>query len=202
MREKGHYDATVEPQIIRLPENRVNVVFEINDGPSTLISRITFVGNHAYGESRLSEVINSREERWWAFLSTADQYSAQRLDLDKELLRALLPQARLRRFRDRFGPRRAGAGPQGVLPDLRPARGGALPGGQGHHPLLAQGNHPGRPGGRAADGPGRLVRRRRGAAHRRPDGGIRPQPRLCLRPGDAALSPATRRRARSRWSST
>jgi outer membrane protein insertion porin family len=85
--QKGHYDATVTPEIIRLPENRVNVVFEINDGPSTLISRITFTGNHAYGQGRLSEVINSREERWWAFLSTADQYSPQRLDLDKELLR-------------------------------------------------------------------------------------------------------------------
>ncbi len=45
--KKGHYDATVDPQIIRLAENRVNVAFEINDGPSTLISRITFVGNHA-----------------------------------------------------------------------------------------------------------------------------------------------------------
>ena len=85
--QKGHYDATVDPEIIRLPENRVNVVFEINDGPSTLISRITFTGNHAYGEGRLAEVINSREERWWAFLSTSDQYSPQRLELDKELLR-------------------------------------------------------------------------------------------------------------------
>jgi outer membrane protein insertion porin family len=85
--EKGYYDATVEPEIIRLPENRVNVVFEINQGPSTLVSRITFAGNHAYGEGRLSEVIDSREERWWAFLSSADQYSPQRLDLDKELLR-------------------------------------------------------------------------------------------------------------------
>ncbi|MGH7044165.1 MAG: outer membrane protein assembly factor BamA [Acetobacteraceae bacterium] len=85
--QKGHYDATVDPQIIRLPENRVNVVFEINDGPSTLISRISFVGNHAFGEGRLTDVISSRRERWWAFLSTADQYSPERLDLDKELLR-------------------------------------------------------------------------------------------------------------------
>ena len=84
---KGHYDATVTPEIIRLAENRVNVVFEIDDGPSTLISRISFVGNHAYGESRLSGIIDSREERWWAFLSSSDQYNPQRLDLDKELLR-------------------------------------------------------------------------------------------------------------------
>ena len=51
----------VTPQIIRLPQNRVDVVFQINDGPSTLISKIAFVGNHAFSEGRLSEVINSRE---------------------------------------------------------------------------------------------------------------------------------------------
>lgn len=84
---RGRYDATVEPEIIRLPENRVNVVFRIHDGPETLISRITFVGNHAYGEGTLAEAINSRPERWWAFLSTADQYTAEKLGYDKELLR-------------------------------------------------------------------------------------------------------------------
>lgn len=84
---KGRYDATVEPEIIRLPENRVNLVFRINDGPETLISRITFVGNHAFGEGTLADVVNSRPQRWWAFLSTADQYTAERLGFDKELLR-------------------------------------------------------------------------------------------------------------------
>jgi outer membrane protein insertion porin family len=85
--QKGYYDASVTPQVIRLPQNRVDVVYQINDGPSTLISRIAFVGNHAFGEGRLSEVINSREERWWRFLSSADEYNAERLAYDKELLR-------------------------------------------------------------------------------------------------------------------
>lgn len=85
--KKGYYDATVNPQIIRLPQNRVDVVFEVNDGPSTLISTIAFVGNKAFSESRLTEVINSREERWWRFLSSSDQYDPERLNFDKELLR-------------------------------------------------------------------------------------------------------------------
>ncbi len=84
---RGRYDATVEPEIIRLPENRVNLVYRIHDGPETLISRIVFVGNHAYGEGTLADVINSRPQRWWAFLSTADQYTAEKLGFDKELLR-------------------------------------------------------------------------------------------------------------------
>jgi outer membrane protein insertion porin family len=84
---RGRYDAMAEPEIIRLPENRVNLVFRIHDGPETLISRIVFVGNHAYGEGTLADVINSRPQRWWAFLSTADQYTAEKLGFDKELLR-------------------------------------------------------------------------------------------------------------------
>jgi outer membrane protein insertion porin family len=85
--QKGYYDATVTAQVIRLPQNRVNVVYQINDGPSTLISKIAFVGNHAFSEDRLSEIINSREERWWRFLSSADEYNPERLAYDKELLR-------------------------------------------------------------------------------------------------------------------
>ena len=48
--KRGYYDARVDPQIIRLDQNRVDVVFQISDGPSTLISKIAFVGNHAFSE--------------------------------------------------------------------------------------------------------------------------------------------------------
>ncbi len=87
MAKRGYYDATVEPKIIRLDQNRVDVVFQINDGSATLVSKIVFNGNMAFSEDRLSEVINSREARWWRFLSTSDQYDPERLAYDKELLR-------------------------------------------------------------------------------------------------------------------
>ncbi len=84
---KGRFAASVEPLIVRLPQNRVNVVFKIVEGPKTLISKIVFVGNHAFGEGRLRQVIDSREERWWRFLSSSDEFSPGRIDFDKELLR-------------------------------------------------------------------------------------------------------------------
>jgi outer membrane protein insertion porin family len=84
---RGRFDARVEPKIIRLEQNRVDVVFEINEGESTLVSRIAFVGNHAFDEDRLREVVNSREERFWRFLSTSDSYDPERVNFDKELLR-------------------------------------------------------------------------------------------------------------------
>ena len=85
--KRGHYDATVEPKIIRLDQNRVDVVFQVNDGSATLITKISVTGNRAFSQDRLQEVINSRESRWWRFLSTSDQYEPDRLAYDKELLR-------------------------------------------------------------------------------------------------------------------
>ena len=84
---KGRFAATVEPLLVRLPQNRVNVVFKIVEGPKTLISRIVFVGNHAFSTSRLKEVIDSREEEWWRFLSSSDEFNPSRVDFDRELLR-------------------------------------------------------------------------------------------------------------------
>lgn len=85
--KRGYYNARVDPQVIRLDQNRVDVVFQVNDGSVTLISKVIFVGNHAFSEDRLSEVINSREQRWWRFLSSSDEYDPERLNFDKELLR-------------------------------------------------------------------------------------------------------------------
>lgn len=85
--KKGRYAATVEPKIIRLDQNRIDVVFEIHDGDATLVSRIAFVGNHAFSEGRLREIINSREQAFYRFLSSSDTYDPERVNFDKELLR-------------------------------------------------------------------------------------------------------------------
>ena len=84
---RGYFAATVEPKTIDAGQNRLDVVFEINEGSSTLTSKIAFVGNHAFSEGRLRDVIDSREEAWWRFLSTSDNYDPDRVNYDKELLR-------------------------------------------------------------------------------------------------------------------
>ena len=85
--KRGRFGTTVEPKVIHLDQNRVDVVFEINEGPSTLVSRISFVGNRAFSESRLRETISSREEAFYRFLSNSDTYDPARVEYDKELLR-------------------------------------------------------------------------------------------------------------------
>lgn len=86
-RRSGRFAAAVEPKIIELPQNRVDVIFEINEGPVTGVERIQFIGNKNFSDSRLREVIRTRETRWWAFLATEDTYDPDRLSLDRELLR-------------------------------------------------------------------------------------------------------------------
>ncbi len=86
-RRGGRFAATVEPKVIQLPENRVDLVFEIQEGSITGVNRISFVGNQRFGEGRLKEVIRTRESRWWRFLSTDDNYDPDRVAFDRELLR-------------------------------------------------------------------------------------------------------------------
>jgi outer membrane protein insertion porin family len=83
----GRFDVRVEPKIIELPNNRVNLVFEINEGPKTGIKAINFVGNHFYSGSRLKEVIKTATSNWLSFLQTTDIYDADRLEADRDLLR-------------------------------------------------------------------------------------------------------------------
>ena len=86
-RQSGRFAATVEPKIIELPQNRVDVVYEINEGAITSIETISFVGNKAFSDSELREVIRTKQSRWWRFLSSDDTYDPDRLALDRELLR-------------------------------------------------------------------------------------------------------------------
>ena len=84
---KGRFGTTVTPKIIDVGQNRVDVIFEVNDGESSLIGRIAFVGNKAYSEGSLRDVIISREEAWWRLLSTSDVYDPDKVSYDRELLR-------------------------------------------------------------------------------------------------------------------
>ncbi len=89
-RRNGRFDARVEPKIIELPNNRVDLVFEIKEGEKTGVKKINFVGNKAYGDQRLKDEIKTSETTWFAllaFLQTADIYDGDRIEADRDLLR-------------------------------------------------------------------------------------------------------------------
>lgn len=86
-RAAGRFGAMVEPKVIQLDQNRVDLVFEINEGPATEIKSINFIGNRAFSDGRLREEITTSESAFWRFLSTTDTYDPDRLTFDRELLR-------------------------------------------------------------------------------------------------------------------
>lgn len=86
-RRSGRFAATVEPKIIQLDQNRVDVVFEINEGSVTEVRSIRFIGNKAYGDSKLRSTIQTKEATWYRFLSADINYDPDRVTFDRELLR-------------------------------------------------------------------------------------------------------------------
>jgi outer membrane protein insertion porin family len=86
-RRNGRFAATVEPKVIELPQNRVDLVFEINEGPLTKVARIVFIGNKAIDDDDLRSVIQTKEAAWYRFLSSDDTYDPDRVAFDQELLR-------------------------------------------------------------------------------------------------------------------
>ncbi|MBL8704657.1 MAG: outer membrane protein assembly factor BamA, partial [Rhodospirillales bacterium] len=86
-RRSGRFAATVEPKIIQLDQNRVDVVYEINEGPVTGVKAITFIGNKAYSDSKLRSVVQTKETAWYRLFSSDDNYDPDRLTFDRELLR-------------------------------------------------------------------------------------------------------------------
>lgn len=86
-RRSGRFAATVEPQVITLPQNRVDLVFEVDEGPVTYVKRIIFVGNKAFSQRNLRDVTQTKEEAWYRFLTSDDTYDPDRLTADRELLR-------------------------------------------------------------------------------------------------------------------
>lgn len=86
-RRKGRFGVTINPKVVQLPQNRVDLIFEITEGPKTGIGKISILGNEAFGERKLQKIIVTDESRWWNFFTSNDNYDPDRVTYDKEMLR-------------------------------------------------------------------------------------------------------------------
>ncbi|MBK1697815.1 outer membrane protein assembly factor BamA [Rhodovibrio salinarum] len=86
-RRNGYYGAEIEPKLIELEQNRVDLVFEVDEGPETEVRAINFVGNEAFSDSELRDQIATEESAWWKLLGANDTYDPDRLSFDREQLR-------------------------------------------------------------------------------------------------------------------
>ncbi|WP_245257672.1 outer membrane protein assembly factor BamA [Hyphomicrobium zavarzinii] len=86
-RRQGRFAASVEPKIIELEQSRVNLVFEINEGGATKVQGVNFVGNHAFSDAQLRDIVSTTQSGWFDFLKGTSIYDPDRMNLDRELLR-------------------------------------------------------------------------------------------------------------------
>lgn len=86
-RRSGRISATVTPKIVELPQRRVDLIFEIHEGPKSGILRVNFLGNSQFSGNELRNVVVTKESAFYKFFATNDNYDPDRIEYDREQLR-------------------------------------------------------------------------------------------------------------------
>ncbi len=86
-RRSGRISATVTPKIVELPQRRVDLIFEIHEGPKSGILRVNFLGNTQFSANDLRNVVVTKESAFYKFFATNDNYDPDRIEYDREQLR-------------------------------------------------------------------------------------------------------------------
>lgn len=86
-RRGGRYDVRVDPKVIERANGRSDLIFEINEGDKTTIKKITFIGNKAYSDYKLRDVMSTTETTWLSWIKSTDVYDPDRVNADQEALR-------------------------------------------------------------------------------------------------------------------
>lgn len=86
-RRAGRFAAQVTPQVRELDQNRVDLIFEVDEGPVTGVRDVNFIGNNEFSDRTLRDSIVTSESSWWNFFNSNDNYDPDRLEYDREQLR-------------------------------------------------------------------------------------------------------------------
>jgi outer membrane protein insertion porin family len=82
----GYYQASIIPEVIKIDNNQINLIINVDKKEITKIKNIYFIGNKYFSNSQLMDVITSSEDGWWKFFSTSS-LSEQRIEYDRQLLK-------------------------------------------------------------------------------------------------------------------
>lgn len=85
--KSGRFLTKIEPKIIPKDQNRVEVIFDITEGPKAQIADIIFIGNAAFSDADLLDEVSTKKTKWYKFFSSGDVYDSDRIEFDKEKLR-------------------------------------------------------------------------------------------------------------------
>jgi outer membrane protein insertion porin family len=82
----GYYQASITPEVIKIDNNQINLIINIDKKEISKIKNIYFIGNKYFSNSQLLDVITSTEDGWWKIFSSS-ALSEQRIEYDKQLLK-------------------------------------------------------------------------------------------------------------------
>jgi outer membrane protein insertion porin family len=86
-RRQGRFAATVEPKMVQLDQNRVDIVFEISEGPKSKVRQINVIGNDKFSDGELRSQMVTKQSRWFRVFSSGTSYDPDRLAYDQQKLR-------------------------------------------------------------------------------------------------------------------
>ncbi|MDY7097577.1 MAG: outer membrane protein assembly factor BamA [Pseudomonadota bacterium] len=86
-KRQGRFAATIEPKMVQLPQNRVDIVFEISEGPKSKVRQINIIGNEEFSDSELRGEMVTKQARFTRFFSSNTSYDPDRLAFDQQKLR-------------------------------------------------------------------------------------------------------------------
>ncbi|MBL0924335.1 MAG: outer membrane protein assembly factor BamA [Sphingomonadaceae bacterium] len=86
-KRQGRFAATVEPKLVQLDQNRVDIVFEITEGPKSKVQQINIIGNEKFSDGRLRGEMVTKQSRFYRFFSSGTSYDPDRLAFDQQKLR-------------------------------------------------------------------------------------------------------------------
>ena len=83
----GYYFAVIEPEVIKIDDNQINLILNINKKDISKIKNIYFIGEKYFSSGQLLDIISSAEDSWWSFFSKSS-LSEDRVEYDKKLLKS------------------------------------------------------------------------------------------------------------------
>ncbi|TSB05408.1 outer membrane protein assembly factor BamA [Sphingorhabdus contaminans] len=86
-KRQGRFAATIEPKLVQLDQNRVDIVFEITEGPKSKVQQINIIGNDKFSDDRLRGEMVTKQARFYRFFSSGTSYDPDRLAFDQQKLR-------------------------------------------------------------------------------------------------------------------
>ena len=86
-KRQGRFAATVEPKMVQLEQNRVDIVYEITEGPKSKVRQINIIGNEVFSDGDLRSEMVTKQARSFRFMSSRTSYDPDRLAYDQQKLR-------------------------------------------------------------------------------------------------------------------